>query len=130
MVDIIAWKGFCNSFEKLGRKAERKALPKVDIYAEKRRLNLLNKKRDLLGKLLQAHTNELRMHGMPPPATPPNYKMIRAEFDSGSQASMATFRSRDSRGEFRKPVVSTRPRFVPALKIPSSSRTSNGFNRS
>ena len=125
--DIIAWKAFCDSFDRLSVRAERKAAPKVDLYAERKRLELLHQKRDLLSGLIQVHTNELRTLGAPS-ITPRDFSCIKSEYGD-SQASWATFASRDSRGGLRKTSISERPYFVPALNLPNQRNISSRSRR-
>jgi len=114
--DIIAWKRFCGTFDKLDEKAERKFASKVDVCLEKKRLNLLRQKKGLLNHLIQVQCNELRMTGLAP--------SCREDFTrvhcNRSEASCATFVTRGSRGRIKYAEESQRPHFVPPLLLPTS----------
>ena len=119
--DVIAWKGICNTFEKHDSKASRKVGPKFDMYSERKKLELLNHKRDLLSHLVEVQRNELKTVNAPVEYKP-DFKCIK-EFDCRSQksaASYATFLSKDSSGKFKPPSNHQRPRFVPSLNLPAS----------
>merc|ERR1711916_18474 len=105
--DIIAWKEFCGTFDKLGEKAERKFASKLDLCLEKKRLNLLRQKKSLLNHLIQVQCSKLRMTGLAPDC--------REDFNrvtcNRSEASCATFISRGSRGGIKNTEESQRPHF-------------------
>ena len=111
--DIIAWKRFCETFDKLGEKSERKFAPKVDLYAEKKRLTLLREKKHILDNMIQVHSRELLMSGI----NPGDRRDEITRCSSRSEASYATFASRNSRGRIEKTFESRRPHFVPPLPL-------------
>ena len=115
--DVVLWKQFCGTFDKLGEKAERKFAPKMDVYAEKRRLKLLLQKKTLLNHLLKVHTSEFRMHSVSPKSERDFTKITSCD---RSEASYATFASLDSIGRMKSVRESQRPDFVPLLPLLST----------
>jgi hypothetical protein len=103
--DVIGWKRMCELFDKYDQKAQKKTQPKFDSYSERKRLILLNEKRDILQSLVGTFTHELRTLDPCYKADLPvsrNFKAISefggsSAYTARSDVSCATFVSKSSR---------------------------------